>query len=252
MSEMSQTIIDAAARLLKDEGASALTTRRVAELAGTQVPTIYRFFGDKDGLLAAVARQVMADYVSAKAADSAIEGASANERDPIADLRAAFRTHVEFGLSNPALFGLLISPGRGSVADGQEVLRARVRRVAATGSLRVSEERAVQMISAAGNGALLIMLDTPEADRDDDLGEAMLDAVMRAILTDDGLTSPAPGAARRPIGAAVALGAELDDLPALTPAERSVLKEWLDRAIAELQSETIARPASPGAPSVAP
>ena len=45
-----------------------MTTRGVAEAAGVQAPAIYRFFGDKDGLLEAVAEHVMATYVSAKAA----------------------------------------------------------------------------------------------------------------------------------------------------------------------------------------
>jgi len=237
MSQMSRTIVDAAARLLKDEGAGALTTRRVAELAGTQVPTIYRLFGDKNGLLSAVAHQVMAEYISAKAADSALEGMPGIERDAIADLRAAFRTHVEFGLSNPELFGLLIAPGGVAFdAEGQEVLRARVQRVAATGQLLVSEERAAQMISAAGNGAVLITLGSPPSARDASLADVMFDAVIRAMITDSTSPSPTSGAKLGPISAAVALSAEIDDLPALTSAERSLMREWLNRSIAELQS----------------
>ena len=61
-------IIDVAARLLQEQGPAAVTTRGVAEAAGVQAPAIYRFFGDKDGLLEAVAEHVMATYVSAKAA----------------------------------------------------------------------------------------------------------------------------------------------------------------------------------------
>ena len=237
MSQMSRTIIDAAAQLLKEEGASALTTRRVAEVAGTQVPTIYRLFGDKDGLLAAVADQVMAEYIRGKTADSALEGEATSGRDPIADLRAGFRNHVEFGLNNPELFRLLIAPGRpASDADGQEVLRTRIRRVAATGMLQVSEERAKQMISAAGNGAVLITLGTPVAERDAALGDAMFDAVIRTILTETTLPSPAPSSEAGPISAAVALTAVLPRLPSLTMAERSVMREWLERSIAEMQS----------------
>jgi AcrR family transcriptional regulator len=53
-------IIDVAARLLPDEGPTAVTTRGVAEQAGVQAPMIYRLFGDKDGLLEAVAEHMMA------------------------------------------------------------------------------------------------------------------------------------------------------------------------------------------------
>ena len=38
----------------------------MAEAAGVQPPTLYRLFGDKDGLIDAVAEHVMATYVAAK------------------------------------------------------------------------------------------------------------------------------------------------------------------------------------------
>ncbi|MGI3786407.1 MAG: TetR/AcrR family transcriptional regulator, partial [Janthinobacterium lividum] len=59
-------VVDVAAHLLQSEGPAAVTTRAVAEGAGVQAPTIYRLFGDKDGLLEAVAEHVMAAFVSAK------------------------------------------------------------------------------------------------------------------------------------------------------------------------------------------
>ena len=54
-------------RLLRDEGPGAVTTRGVAQAAGVQAPAIYRLFGDKDGLLEAVAESVMSSFVAAKA-----------------------------------------------------------------------------------------------------------------------------------------------------------------------------------------
>ena len=47
--------------------AAAVTTRAVADAAGVQAPTLYRLFGDKDGLMEAVAEHVMAAFVHAKA-----------------------------------------------------------------------------------------------------------------------------------------------------------------------------------------
>ena len=52
--------MEVAARLLREQGAAAVTTRAVAMAAGVQAPTIYRLFGDKDGLLDAVAEYVLA------------------------------------------------------------------------------------------------------------------------------------------------------------------------------------------------
>ena len=77
-----QRIVEAAAALLHDHGAAALTTRGVAQAAGVQAPTIYRLFGDKDGLLDALAEHVMATYVAARAT------AVPTDADPVDQVRA--------------------------------------------------------------------------------------------------------------------------------------------------------------------
>ncbi|SNT63433.1 transcriptional regulator, TetR family [Streptosporangium subroseum] len=215
-------IVECAARLLREQGASAVTTRAVAQAAGMQAPTIYRFFEDKDALLDAVAEHAFATYVAEKVLVEDVD-------DPVADLRAGWDTHIGFGLANAALFGLLTDPGRRvrspAVAAGLEVLRARVHRVAAVGRLRVPERRAVELIHAAGTGAVLTLLSTPPEHRDLDLADAMYETVMRSILTDLP-TLPTDSAT----AAAVAFRAVAPELTMLTDAERALLSEWLDRA----------------------
>ena len=103
-------IIDVAARLLQEQGPAAVTTRGVAEAAGVQAPAIYRLFGDKDGLLEAVAEHVMATYVSAKAA--IVQSASSEEVDPLGDLHSGWQMQIDFGVANPALFRLFSDPER--------------------------------------------------------------------------------------------------------------------------------------------
>ena len=98
-------------------------------------------------------------------------------------------------------------------------------RVAADGRLRVPERRAVELIHAAGTGAVLTLLSTPPEHRDLDLADAMYEAVMRSILTDMP-TLPADSAT----AAAVAFRAVAPELTMLTDAERALLSEWLDRA----------------------
>ncbi|MGD9959242.1 TetR/AcrR family transcriptional regulator [Nocardioides sp.] len=226
-------IVEAAVRLLREEGRRAVTTRAVAQAAGVQAPTIYRLFGDKDGLLEAVAEHVMATYVTAKSADAAHEGAG----DLLEDLRAGWQQHLEFGLANPDLVGLLNAPVRhersAAAAAGIEVLHQRVRRLAQAGMLQVDERRAVEMIHATGTGAVVALLATPVEERDPGLAEAMFEAVARVILTDTP-ASTAPG----PIAAAVAFATVVPDLPALTEAERTLLAQWLDRSITGLRDES--------------
>ena len=224
-------IVDAAARLLQNDGPAAVTTRGVAQRAGVQAPTIYRLFGDKDGLLEAVAEHVMATYVSAKAA--VVEAASEQGVDPLVDLRAGWQAQIEFGLANPTLYRLLSEPGRvltsPSAAAGRRVLEARITRVAETGRLRVSERRALDLISAAGNGAIQILLATPLADRDPGLADDLYEAVMRHVLLDTPERSDGDAKA-----AAVAFRAIAPGIAGLTPAEHGLLGEWLDRSIDSL------------------
>ncbi|WP_053332931.1 TetR/AcrR family transcriptional regulator [Haliangium ochraceum] len=129
-------ILAAAAELLAAGGAEAATTRAVANAAAVQPPTIYRLFGDKSGLLDAVAVDVLAAYVAHKAA-------RAPHADALEDLRAGWDMHVAFGLAHPAVFAILSAP-RGdrpaspASAAGEQILRARIHRLAEIGRLRVS------------------------------------------------------------------------------------------------------------------
>lgn len=127
-------IIVAAAELMATGGPEAATTRAVAIAAGVQAPTIYRLFGDKRGLLDAVAEATLAAYIAGKA------DRRPND-DPVADLRRSWDDHLAFCLANPAIFALMSGAGTAvspAAKAGIEVLRERVGHVARAGSLRVS------------------------------------------------------------------------------------------------------------------
>jgi AcrR family transcriptional regulator len=228
-------IVEAAATLLAGGGLPAVTTRAVAHAAGVQAPTIYRLFGDKDGLLEVVAQQVMASYVADKQAQPSTP-------HPVDDLRAAWHRHIEFGLANPDLFALLHAhggrPPLAAAAAGIEVLRGRVHRIAAAGMLCVDEPRAVAMIHAAGTGAVLTTLEVPADRRDHGLADAMLDAVLDAVLT----SAPASPPAKAEATALTAqFATSVPDLPGLTGAERTLLTEWLSRSLVSSRHHGSAR-----------
>lgn len=222
-------IVEAATQLLREGGAQAVTTRAVAQAAGAQAPSIYRFFGDKDGLVNAVAEHVMEQWVTQKAA--AVPGEDA---DPMAALRSGWESQIEFGLANPELYALLNAPERSrrspATAAGIEILQARIRRLAQTGVLRVSERRALEMVHAAGTGAVLTLLGTPHERRDPGLADALFEAVVSAIC----LAAPArPDAGV--LATAVGFAAVVPVLPGLRPPERALLTDWVEHAIVELQ-----------------
>lgn len=215
-------IVAAAAGLIASGGRDAATTRAVAAAAAVQAPTIYRLFGDKRGLLDAVAEYALAAYIAEKSAREP-------HQDPVQDLRDGWDMHVAFGLANPGLFAIVsgdpheqsLSP---AVAAGLDVLRRRIRNIALAGRLRVSEERAVDLLQSICVGTVLNLLGKPEERRDTGLSEAAREAAIAAI-TGDPIAPGNPG----PSGAAAALRASLDRTVVLTDGERHLLEELLDR-----------------------
>lgn len=220
-----QRVIEAAIGLLTRGGRDAVTTRAVADAAGLQPPAIYRLFGDKDGLLDAVAEYGFAAFVATKHVDPA-------PPDPLADLRAGWDVAIEFGLANPALFTLMYTePARtasAAFAAGMEILRARIRRLAAGGWLRVDEELAAQLIHATARGAVLTWLSLPEDRRDPALFTTLRESMVAAVTNEQpAVRDPGPAAAAR------ALRAALPEQTALSGAEQHLLGEWLSRLAAD-------------------
>ena len=216
-----QRIVEAATALLTEGGREAVSTRAVSAAAGVQAPTIYRIFGDKQGLLDAVATHGFRSYLDEKV------GLPLSD-DPVADLRAGWDTHIGFGLANPALYSLIYGeprPGRSTPAAeaAAEILAKLIRRVAEAGRLRVTEERAAHMVNAAGVGMTLTLIAEPPDRRDLTVSTLTREAVLAAITTD------APVASGGAAAAAVALRAALPETSALTVHERALLTEWLDR-----------------------
>ena len=219
-----ERVIAAAVALLARGGREALTTRAVAAAAGVQAPTIYRLFGDKRGLVDAVAEHGFTTYLRQKRTD----GPSA---DPVENLRLGWDLHVGFGLANPAIFAAMYGdprPGGASPAAVRAlaVLRERMWSLALAGRLRVDERRAADMVRAAACGVVFILLETPEGERDLGLSETTREAVIAAITTD------APGPERLGLApVAATLRALLPGAGGLTNGERHLLAEWLDRMV---------------------
>ena len=238
--ETRDNLVEVAARLLREQGAAAVTTRAVAEAAGVQAPTIYRLFGDKDGLLDAVAEHVLADYVADKAV-------AADSGDPIAVLRGAWHTHIGFGLANAALFAFIADPSRGSrspaAAAGMEVLRNRMRRVAATGRLRVTERRAVDLFHAAGTGTVFTLLSMAPRGPGPRPGGRH---VRRGDADDPDRRPRAPRRRARPRPPSRSVPSCPTSRPSATPNARCYPSGWTEPAAADDPGPLLSGPSSPG------
>lgn len=220
--ELRERIIAAAAALIADEGRDAATTRAVSAAADVQAPTIYRLFGDKQGLLDAVAEHAFAAYVAKKAVRK-------NDPDPIQALRDGWDMHVAFGLSNPGLFAIMSGdprprPRSSAYAEGLEVLRKRIKNIALLGRLRVSEDRALALVQSGGVGTVLTLLSMPKSERDPGLSAVAREAIIAAITGESSARLESG-----PRGAAASLRACLDQTSVLSKGERLLLGELLER-----------------------
>jgi AcrR family transcriptional regulator len=235
-----QRILEAAARMLAEQGRHALTTRAVAAAAGAHAPTIYRQFGGMRGLLDAVASHGFDDYLANNVARD-------RHDDPVDDLRSSWDAHIRFGLTHPALYALMFGDPATTIAStaadrAAEILTELIACIAAAGRLRVSEDQANAMIRAAGMGVVFQLLATPVEQRSLAVSHAMREAVLAAVTVDAAPVrvepEPVPEAPRdQVVTHAVALRSLLraaDDQRAptsarLTGSEAGLLREWLDR-----------------------
>lgn len=202
-----------------------IATRAVCEAAGITQPVLYRLFGDKQGLLDALAERGLARYAQDKSELEATD-------DPIADLRQGWVGHMEFAERNPALYRLMFGTHQGASSFPMRriyaLLAATLERCAAIGALSISVDEAAQSILAANIGVALTTLSQPAIYRDPHLSMRVRDAVLATVLT-----VPTPSArdgdplvhAARQMRAQLALSNPRE----LIPEERALLVRWLER-----------------------
>lgn len=153
-----EAILDAADRILSQEGYEALTTRRIAEEAGVPVGSIYQFYPDKGAVVDALGRRYLEGF--ATAIDGLVERALAGE---LTDLVGTMvDTYGELFRSQPG--GMALWAGRHlspELARADEASNALV----AEGLLRIVEHltggpggerarRATRMVVWAANAVL--------------------------------------------------------------------------------------------------
>jgi AcrR family transcriptional regulator len=233
-------ILDAASELLAGSVDGEVSTRAICAAAGVGAPALYRAFGDKDGLLRAVVERAFGAYLADKRSTPPAD-------DPVSDLEAGWDGHIAFALANPRIYRLMYSPvlpaPEAAVAESFALLRQVLQRCAARGLLRMSAETATQLVMAANVGLALNLIARPAQYPDPAVAERMRDVVIDSIL------EPAePGTDARPSDTvapeasgshgsspysrtASTLAAELAAGPPaeLSPAEATLLREWLRR-----------------------
>jgi AcrR family transcriptional regulator len=111
-------ILEAAESLVAEGGVEAATTRAIAERAGVAVPSLYRFFADRDEVLDALVRQGVADLdAEVRAGEAAWKGTDLGEL-----LRLELDLHVAYYERHPSVAALWFG-GRASPPVVESVQR---------------------------------------------------------------------------------------------------------------------------------
>lgn len=164
-----------------------VSLRAICDAVGVKMPTLYHFFGSKQGLIEAVVERGFDMYLEAKATTE-------SSGDPIQDLRAGWDAHVTFGLENPGFYALMygtVRPGYSPAAQSRpsEILRSITRQAAEQNRLVVPADQAAAHILVANIGVTLRQIALNAEDRP--LSIAVRDGVIAAIT---GTTGPGTGA----------------------------------------------------------
>lgn len=127
-------LCDVAERLFAEKGPEAVTVRELAAELGVSPMTPYRYFADKDAMLAAVRARAFDRFALA------IEESAASSRSA----RELGEAYVDFALANPSAYRLMFDVSQPTFADHPDLSRA-MERARATMSLaaRALAERGV-------------------------------------------------------------------------------------------------------------
>jgi AcrR family transcriptional regulator len=98
-------VLEAAVKVLKREGFSALTTNRIAEVAGVSIGSVYQYFPDKGAIFAALHRRHI-EEIDRMIEVQLLRHANSSLEDLI---RALIEAMVEAHTADPELYELLMT-----------------------------------------------------------------------------------------------------------------------------------------------
>ncbi|MGP9695096.1 TetR/AcrR family transcriptional regulator [Brachybacterium sp. AOP25-B2-12] len=188
-----QRLLSAAADLIAASPGEDFSLRAVCSAVGVKMPTLYHFFGSKQGLIDAVVERGFELYVGEKAS----HGSSG---DPIQDLRRGWDAHVAFGLANPGFYTLMygtVQPGH--VPAAQEgpsaMLRELTDEAQSQGRLVVPSAQAAAHVLSTNIGVTLrqIILGVEDRALSDAVREGVLAAITGTGPSSDGVRAGEAG-----------------------------------------------------------
>jgi AcrR family transcriptional regulator len=169
--ELREAILTAARRIFVEEGAAALTMRKIADAIEYSPATIYLHFANREEIALVLVREGFANLLAAF-------GPALGVADPVERIRAIGRAYVEFGLTDPQTYKLIfmenadyvyaaMAPGGVDQAEeaGQrafDVVAEAIAEAVAAGAFRpVDPQRGAEAIWAAMHGLVSLHITCP-------------------------------------------------------------------------------------------
>lgn len=171
-------VLEVASVVLREEGANALTTRRVCELAGVTAPTLYHHFGDKHGLLRALAQRELHTFFAEKRS-------MRPTADAVADLMRGWDDWIGFARAKPQLVAALRQGDDGTIAlrhAAEAIVIERLERLPKDWPLPVPKSVAAQALVAGANTVVQLMLDGVKHRELDKVNTLLKGALLAALL----------------------------------------------------------------------
>jgi AcrR family transcriptional regulator len=185
--EARRAILDATESLMVRGGSDDFSIRQLAERCGYTPPTIYHYFGDKQGLVDALLEERFASLLAM------VEDIEVRD-DPVANLRGMVDAFLAFVRRNPTFYRLIIarSPsGADRTPPSAEAARERMSKpwndLHRLGRLQDDDPLAAsQALWSVLHGLTALQVARPDHDWAPDLTRIAIDAMLRGLLRPTG------------------------------------------------------------------
>lgn len=184
--EARRAILDATEALMLECGSEDFSIRQLAERCGYTPPTIYHYFGDKQGLVDALLEERFERLLEM------VKGVALG-RDPVANVRAMIDVFLRFTEQNQAFYRLIMAGRRAgddrtppSAHAAQERMSRPWLELHAAGRLRCDDpDVAGQAMWAVMHGLSALQLARPDFEWAPNLREIAIDSMLRGLLRPD-------------------------------------------------------------------
>lgn len=180
--EARRSILDATETLIIETGGSNFSIRALGQRSGYSAPTVYHYFGDKDGLI----DTLLEDRVDRLATEfEQLEPSG----EPRQDLRAMLLAYFDFSVANPAftrLMGTFSRKGESRMPPAMDRVRSCVQekldRFGAENQMgSFDRENAGRVLWALAMGLVSMRVAEPDAPWSEDLAARALDSLFLGL-----------------------------------------------------------------------